>query len=67
MIKTLKTKTAKGGWKHPVATSWNSKLTTKRAKPKVAKFVPVEVLHREVNAAYHAFWAKRRVQPDATY
>ena len=65
MIKTLKTKTARGGWKQDVATAWNTKLTTKRKPTRYKGDVPAEILRREVDHAYHAFWAKRRTMPDA--
>ena len=60
--KSLKTKTERGGFRHDIATSWNSKLTRKRRKCQLAD-VPAEVLYREIRDAYHKFWARRRVLP----
>jgi hypothetical protein len=60
--KTLKVKTSRGGFRHDIATSWNSKLLTKRKRSRIGD-VPLEMLYRDIDAGYRIFWARRRVLP----
>lgn len=57
MPQTLKTKTARGGYRHDIATSWNSKLLSKRTTNK--QVVPMEQLYREIEEGCRRFWARR--------
>lgn len=57
MIKTLKTKTTKGGYRHDIATSWNTKLLKRRTSRQ--QTVPMEQLYREIEQGFRYFWSKR--------
>lgn len=60
--KTLKVKTTRGGFRHDIATSWNTKLTKKRKRSRIGD-VPMEQLYTEIEEGYRLFWARRRVLP----